>query len=134
MRYWSTLPHSDLEQTRVWLDGMIASSPEESDDFVVEHEGEVVGKAGCYRLPEVGFILHPSRWGKGLAREAVGAVIAHVFEHFPISAIVTDVDPRNAASLGLLKRLGFVETGRAERTYQIGDEWVDSIYLALARA
>ena len=40
-----------------------------------------------------------------------------------------EVDPRNTASLRLLTRLGFVETGRAERTMQWRDEWCDSIYL-----
>jgi len=42
-----------------------------------------------------------------------------------------DVDPRNARSLKLLKNLGFRETGTAKRTYQIGDEWTDSVYLEL---
>jgi RimJ/RimL family protein N-acetyltransferase len=37
-------------------------------------------------------------------------------------------------SLRLLTGLGFVETGRAVCTMQWGDEWCDSIYLALPRA
>ena len=46
--------------------------------------------------------------------------------------LTADVDPRNAASLALLRRHGFVETGRAAATWQIGDEWCDSIYLRRA--
>jgi ribosomal-protein-alanine N-acetyltransferase len=134
MRYWSTLPHTDIEETRAWLGGMIAAPAEISDDFVVEYRGQVIGKAGFYRLPEIGFILHPSAWGQGLAREALGAVITRVFAKFPIERIMADVDPRNAASLGLLGQLGFRETHRAERTYKIGEEWCDSVYLSLARA
>jgi [ribosomal protein S5]-alanine N-acetyltransferase len=133
MRYWSSLPHASLAETRDWLDGMIAAPPGESCDFVIEHDGRVIGKAGCFRLPEIGFLLHPDFWGKGFAREAVAAVIAHAFRHFPIPSLIADVDPRNAASLGLLGRLGFVETGRAEHTYRIGEEWCDSIYLTLFR-
>ena len=133
MRYWSTLPHTSLDQTRAWLDGMIGAPPETSDDFVVEFEGRVVGKAGFYRLPEVGFILHPAVWGLGLAREAVSAVIARAFERFDLAEVVADVDPRNAASLALLKGMGFQQTGYAERTFQLGAEWCDSVYLALRR-
>jgi len=59
MRYWSSLPHASLAESRTWLDGMIAAPPEESCDFVIEHDGRVIGKAGCFRLPEIGFILHP---------------------------------------------------------------------------
>ena len=132
MRFWSTLPHASLDQTREWLDDMIAP-PRESSDFVVEHEGRVIGKAGCWRLPEIGFILRPDCWGQGLAREALAAIIPHLFDLFPIPAITADVDPRNAASLALLRGLGFVETGRAKRTWLIGDEYCDSVYFALAR-
>ena len=133
MRYWSTLPHAEIGQTRAWLDDMIAAPAAESDDFVIERDGEVIGKAGCWRLPEIGYILHRSAWGHGYATEALTAIVAHVFENHAIPEIIADVDPRNAASLALLAKLGFRETGRAKRTIQIGDDWFDSIYLALGR-
>jgi len=100
---------------------------------VIEHEGRVIGKAGLWRMPELGFILHPDHWGKGLARAAVGALIAHVFATTPLDALTAEADPRNAASRGLLAALGHVETGFAERTMQWRDEWCDSIHLALHR-
>lgn len=133
MRYWSTLPHTDMAQTVGWLDGMIAASPEVSDDFVIEYEGRVIGKAGCWQVPEIGYILHPDFWGRGLMREALTAILPRLFARFPIDAIRADVDPRNTASLVLLNRLGFAEVGRATRTLQIGEEWCDSVYLELSR-
>ena len=45
MRYWDCLPHQDIEQTRRWLAGMVALSEADTDDFVLEHEGRVIGKA-----------------------------------------------------------------------------------------
>ena len=133
MRYWSSLPHANLEETRRFLDATITAPPGESDDYFLERDGQVIGKAGCWRLPEIGYILHPDHWGQGLAREALEAIIPRVFARYPIPAITADVDPRNAASLALLARLGFAETGRAERTCQVGEAWCDSVYLALAR-
>ena len=133
MRFWSTSAHQDLQTTRTWLQDMIAAAPEVSHDFVVEHQGVVIGKAGFYQLPEIGFILHRDYWGRGLAREALTAVIASVFASYPIDQIIADVDPRNAGSLAVLTRLGFVETGRAERTFLVGETWCDSVYLALQR-
>jgi [ribosomal protein S5]-alanine N-acetyltransferase len=133
MRYWSTAPHANLDQTREWLDGMIDGAPPESDDFIITLEGQVIGKAGCWRLPQIGFILHPDCWGKGLAREAVAAVIERLFVEHGLAEITADVDPRNQSSLGLLERLGFRETSRAARTWHVGDEWCDSVYLALNR-
>jgi ribosomal-protein-alanine N-acetyltransferase len=133
MRYWSRPPHQQVDETRVWVDDMINAPAAESDDFVVELDGLVIGKAGCWRLPEIGYILHPSTWGRGYATEALSAVAAHIFARHSIPEIIADVDPRNAASLALLAKIGFEETGRAEHTMQIGGEWVDSVYLALKR-
>lgn len=133
MRYWSRPPHTDMAETEMWLADMIGAPAAESDDFVIEHAGAAVGKAGAWRLPEVGFLLAPHLWGQGLGTEVMRAVVAHLFAVHDLSALTAEVDPRNAASLRLLARLGFHETGRAERTLLWGDEWCDSIYLALPR-
>lgn len=132
-RWWSTPPHETLAQTRAWLDAMIANGPDHPD-FVVELDGRVIGKAGFYLMPDVGYILHPDVWGQGLASEAVGAAIDHVFRAHDLETLTADVDPENAASIRLLERLGFVRTGFAERTWNVGGEWKDSLYYALSRA
>ena len=133
MRYWDSPPYEENEQTQRLLEAMVAASPVERDDFIIEHEGRAIGKAGCWRLGEIGFILHPDHWGKGMAREALSAVIPHIFDSLPIDRLEADVDPRNDASLKLLARLGFREVGRAARTILVGDEWCDSVYLELSR-
>lgn len=133
MRYWSTLPHDSLDQTREWLAGMIEDEPGVREDFIVEHEGRAIGKAGCYRLPEIGYILHPDYWGRGFATEALTAVIAHIFTRHPVEMLRADIDPRNAASIKLLERLGFTFARRAERTWKLGEEWCDSVYYELKR-
>lgn len=133
MRYWDSLPYSQVAQTEAFVRAMVDASPETSDEFVIELEGRVIGKAGAWRMEEVGFIFHPDHWGRGIAFEALSALIPHAFAALPIDRLVADVDPRNAASLGVLSKLGFAETGRAERTMQVGDEWCDSVYLELPR-
>ena len=130
-RYWSTPPHARVDETAEWLGSMIAIELAEGEDFVVEYDGRVIGKAGFHRFPVIGFILRPDCWGKGLAREALQAVIARAFAVHRLPAITADVDPGNQASLGLLARLGFWETGRATRTWNLGGTWCDSVYLRL---
>ena len=131
--WWSTPPHETLDQTRAWLDAMIEKGPEHPD-FVVELDGRVIGKAGFHALPDVGYILHPDCWGQGLGSEAVGAAIDHVFRNRGLETLIADVDPDNAASIRLLQRLGFVRTGFAERTWNVGGVWKDSFFYALSRA
>jgi len=133
MRYWWRPPHGDIAETREWLEAMMAIDPAEGEDFIVERAGRAIGKAGLRRFPEIGFILHPDMWGQGLAHEALAAVIARAFDVHRLPAIVADVDPRNVASLRLLAKLGFVETHRATRTWLVGEEYCDSVYLRLER-
>ena len=131
MTYWSSPPHETIEQSREWLQKMIGVRLPEGEDLIIEHDGEVIGKAGLWRFPEIGFILHPDFWGQGYAQEALKLVIDRAFDVHGLPRIEADVDPRNLSSLKLLSRLGFRETGRKERTWLVGDQWCDSVYLAL---
>jgi RimJ/RimL family protein N-acetyltransferase len=133
MRWWSSIPHDSLAETKAWVEAMMEGNAAGAPDFVVEWNGRVIGKAGFWKLPDVGYILHPDAWGKGLAREAVGAAIDHVFVEGLTDIVTADVDPENTASIHLLERLGFVRNGSAERTWNIGGEWKDSVYYALQR-
>lgn len=130
MRYWSTLPHANLERTLAFLADMIAAPENESDDYIVEHAGSVIGKLGGWRLPEIGFLFSRTVWGQGLAREALEAFITHRATQGS-KYLIADADPRNAKCLRLLKQAGFTETGRAVNTWLVGDEWCDSVYLRL---
>jgi RimJ/RimL family protein N-acetyltransferase len=103
----------------------------DGQDFIIELNGRAIGKVGAWRLPEFGFILHPDFWGQGIATEASRAFVDYAVSTLGATELRVDVGPRNAASLGVLKRLGFVETGRASDTFLLGDEWCDSIYLTL---
>ncbi|WP_300975215.1 GNAT family N-acetyltransferase [Sphingomonas sp. LHG3406-1] len=126
MRYWSTLPHDSVQVTADWVRSMI-DAPEGGDDFIVTLDGECIGKLGCWKLPEVGFIFERAHWGRGYASEALTAFLAHrrrTGDH----EILADTDPRNEASMTLLKRHGFVETGRASKTWLIGGVWHDSVF------
>jgi [ribosomal protein S5]-alanine N-acetyltransferase len=134
MRYWSTLPHATIAETEGWVAKTIeAINAGQCDDFFVEHDGLLIGKAGIWSDNELGFLFSPRIWGKGFAREAIEAVIARAFLVSGHTEIRAEADPRNERCVRLLTRLGFRETGRAERTYHIGDEWSDSVYLALSR-
>jgi RimJ/RimL family protein N-acetyltransferase len=113
---------------------MIDTAPPEGKDFVVEFDGQLIGKAGLYRFPEIGFVFHPDTWGRGFAAEALQPVIARAFATHGLPTVDVDVDSRNGASLTLLARLGFCEVAREQRTWLVGDHWCDSVYLHLNHA
>lgn len=131
MKYWSTLPHSARSETAQWFEGMLqADEAGDSDEFVIEYQGDVIGKLGAWRLPEIGFFLQRDHWGKGLAAEALEAFIAYA-RSTQVPFLMADVDPENTACLSLLVKAGFRDVGRAIATYTVGERVCDSVYLRL---
>lgn len=133
MRYWSTAPHETPERTQENLDRLIASAARQLTYFVIEKDGRTIGTAGMHKTDEVGFLLHPAYWRQGIVTEAMHAIIPYLFKVTDHAQLTADADPRNAASVGLLKSLGFEETHRAKNTFCINGEWSDSVYFALPR-
>jgi RimJ/RimL family protein N-acetyltransferase len=131
MRFWSTLPHASLAETQAFVAAMLAPPGEGSDDdFIIEADGRVIGKVGAWRLPDFGYLLDPALWGRGYASEAVATFIGHR-RRCGSAELTADTDPRNERSMRLLRRHGFVESGRAAKTWLIGGEWFDSVYWRL---
>lgn len=132
MPFWSTEAHRDRAATGRYLAAMVGEA-HHGLDFMLEVDGRVIGKAGAWSTPEIGFLLSRDHWGRGLMEEALRAIIPHLFAVTDVLQLTADVDPRNGASLRLLDRLGFQVTGRAERTFFVYEEWANSVYLALPR-
>lgn len=133
MRYWSEGPHADIARTEAWLDSMIDAPPEESDDFVITLDGEVIGKLGTWKIPDIGFIIRSDFWGRGYAAEAMRAFLTHIFARPGVDRLTADVDPRNKGSLRLLKAHGFAETGFKAGNWTTHIGVCDSIFLELKR-
>ncbi len=129
MQYWSHGPHAELAQTREWLDSMIDAPPDESDDFLITLDGEVIGKLGAWRLPEIGFIIRSDLWGHGYAAEAMRAFLDHVFRIRGVAFLTADADPRNTGSLRLLTSHRFVKTGYAQGAFTTHIVFCDIIYV-----
>ncbi len=82
--------------------------------FLLE-TGEHVGCCGLqpYKpaIPELGYHLRRDFWGKGIAKEAAGAVIDYAFTNFTIDSIFAGPLPENLASRRVLLSLGFQYAG-----------------------
>ncbi|SMX50628.1 GNAT family N-acetyltransferase [Maliponia aquimaris] len=131
MRYWSRAAHDDIAVTRRFLRGLMATDLE----YVIARDGRCIGKAGLWQAGELGYILHPDHWGRGLAHEALSALVPHLWRRLPDLKIMTaEVDPRNAASCRVLEKLGFahLRTEQGNFLYD-GHEWCDTAYFALSR-
>ncbi|SBV34176.1 GCN5-related N-acetyltransferase [uncultured Sphingopyxis sp.] len=74
------------------------------------------GVIGVHRRPggeyEIGYWFAARVRGKGVATEAVRAVVEALAASRPGSTIVAECHPDNERSRALLRRIGFVSTGR----------------------
>jgi ribosomal-protein-alanine N-acetyltransferase len=91
---------------------------------MVPHGGDaVIGTIGLYRLKpehhcaEVGYVLSPDHWGKGLMSEALEAVAAAAFERLRFHRLEAITDPDNVRSRRLLERHGFRLEGILRESY-----------------
>lgn len=81
-------------------------------------------------------MLDRAFWGKGLMKEAMNQFLSDLWKNEKmkdLKEIEADVDPRNDASVGILKKFGFKETGYRERTFETHLGWCDSLDLIMER-
>lgn len=83
---------------------------------VLRETGRVIGWAGIQQVPgepliEVLFALQAEHWGHGYATEASKALLSVCFHEFAMEEVVATVDPRNLASIAVLRNQGFVYDG-----------------------
>lgn len=133
MRYWSTEPHAHPDITRDLLDRRLAHWAQSQTNFQIELDGQLVGNAGNFSATEIGFMLAPAHWRKGIMTEAMAAIIPYLWSTTDHAELTADADPLNAGSVGVLTSLGFKETHRAKNTFCINGVYSDSVYLALRR-
>ena len=85
------------------------------------------------RRAELGYALGFPFWGNGFMGEALGVLLSHAFNGLRIHRMEADVDPRNAASIKTLERLGFQREGLLRERWLVGGETQDSLLYGLLR-
>ena len=101
--------------------------------ITLNDSGVLVGTIGFYRLQldhhrgEIGYLLHPEHWGKGIASEAFVAAVDHGFQVLRFHSIEAVTDPENHASNKLLERAGFILEAHFRENYLRNGKFLDSL-------
>jgi len=82
---------------------------------------------------EIGYLLHPDFWGKGIMKEAMAEVIKYGFKVMNLHSIEANVNPDNKASIKLLEGYNFFREAYFKENYFFNGKFLDTaIYSLLA--
>ena len=138
-RYQGWRPASLAEAEGFIRNQLVADAPVAGQWYqrAIRLEGDdaLIGDLGvCLsddRQAEFGITLAPEQQGKGLAREALRALLDELFGRLDIHRVHASVDPRNAASMALLGAAGFRQEAHLRESLWFRGEWVDDVIFAM---
>ena len=93
----------------------------------------MVGMIGFWRFilehhrAEIGFMLLPEYWNKGLIREALAGVVHYGFSVLKLHTIEANVNPGNTAARRMLENSGFVQEGYFRENYFFNGKFIDTV-------
>lgn len=142
MRYWSTPPLANREAAA----NLIKKIHEDWQRRAILKWGialrkgdQLIGSITLFHLDfnhrraELGYALGRDYWGQGYMNEALMAVLKYAFAVLELHRLEADVDPRNAASIKTLERLGFQREGCLRERWQVNGEIQDAFFYGLLR-
>jgi len=97
---------------------------------------DLIGDLGVHFLDdgeqvEIGFTLAPASQHRGLATEAVAGLLDYLFGPLGKHRVTASVDPRNTASLGLVRRIGMRQEAHFVQSVYLRGGWVDDVEFAV---
>ncbi len=141
-RYWSRPPMQQMAEAESYVQRVIDGVTQRRVvQWAIALPGAdtAIGHVALHRIEldhrraEVGFALSRTHWGGGLMSQALAMLVSFAFETMQLHRLEADVDPRNASSLRLLARHGFVTEGHLRERFLVSGEWCDSVMLGLLR-
>ncbi len=83
---------------------------------------------------EIGYVLHPHHWRKGIMKEAINSVVDYGFNVLNLHSIEALLTPANIGSSAALESTGFVKEAHLKESFYFNGEFNDTvIYSRLAK-
>ena len=142
-RYWSTPAMKERAEAEALLAKIHKGFAEKTAfQWGVERkdDGRLIGTSTLFSLhaanqrAELGYALASAYWKKGYMTEALTALLDHAFGPMKLRRLEADVDPRNANSMRIVSRLGFLQEGLLRERWNVAGEIQDSAFLGLLAA
>jgi [ribosomal protein S5]-alanine N-acetyltransferase len=80
---------------------------------------------GGFRSAYLGYYIGARYSGQGYMREALQLLLRYAFKELMLHRLEANIQPRNLASIGLVKRAGFIKEGYSRRYLKVCGRWRD---------
>jgi RimJ/RimL family protein N-acetyltransferase len=101
----------------------------QSDDLIGDCMLRLVSRE--HRQGEIGFLFHPDHHGHGYATEAAALLLELAFDEFDLHRVIGRLEPRNAASAGVLERIGMRREAHLVENEFVKGEWQSELVYAI---
>ena len=98
-----------------------------------ENPAKLIGTIGYWRMKkehyraEIGYMLNPAFWKKGIMKEAIFVVLDFGFNIMGLHSIEANINPGNAASAGVLEATGFIKEAYFKEDFFFDGTFRDTI-------
>jgi ribosomal-protein-alanine N-acetyltransferase len=97
----------------------------------------LIGNIGFWRIlnqhyrSEIGYMLHPDHWNKGIMTEALLAAVDFGFNNMQLHSIEAHINPANAGSGVVLEKCGFIREAYFKEDFYFRGKFIDTAIYSL---
>ncbi|CDO03872.1 ribosomal N-acetyltransferase YdaF [Oceanobacillus picturae] len=137
MEHYGLLPFQTEEEALdeiAWYDSIFAEKTGIRWGITIKGVDEVIGSFGFlnyvaqHSRSQIGYELDKQYWGKGIASEAIEAILEYGFGEMNLQRIEALIEPPNVASCKLVERKAFIKEGLL-RSYEFNGKKFDDLYM-----
>ena len=137
MRYYGLAPFSSIQDALdeiSWYQTIEENKTGIRWGITLKESGLVIGSCGFHNTvaphfrTEIGFELSSEYWRKGIAAEAIEAIVDYVFGQMNFQRIEALIEPPNLSSQQVVEKLGFIREGLL-RNYEFTNGKFDDLYM-----
>ncbi|TDD57537.1 N-acetyltransferase [Kribbella antibiotica] len=108
-------------------DYMLAVTRRDDDRMI----GFVRLAPGVHKNAKLGYGVHADHWGHGYATDTARTMLEFGFDTLGLHRITAAIGPENAASIAVVKRLGFSYEGQLREHVFTNGAWRDSLLYSI---
>jgi len=137
LKYINKNPVENLEQAHDFI-SLVHREFEEKNAFIwaiaeKDKPAKLIGNMFLWKInklhhrAEVGYVLHPDYWRKGIMKEVLSCVVDFSFDRIGLHSLEARIHPGNEASAMLLEKSGFTREAYFKEDFYFNGEYLDTV-------